>query len=172
MNSGSPLMRSASRHFAAALALCGAWFMPAGAETMLGPVTATVTFNTRSADLGVGYTWGRGVLTYGGRQYPFEIKGTSAIAVGYSSGHSVGKVYNLQRIEDFEGTFWALSGEATVGRGVGGLLMENNDGVRIRLDEYRSGGRIAASPSRLTIHLLNKIGTPVVTASVGQKSAH
>lgn len=172
MNSGSPLMRSASRHFAAALALCGAWFMPAGAETMLGPVTATVTFNTHSADLGVGYTWGRGVLTYGDRQYPFEIKGASAIAVGYSSGHSVGKVYNLQRIEDFEGTFWALSGEATVGRGIGGLLMENNDGVRIRLDQSRAGGRFAASPSRLTIHLLDKTGTPVPTAPVASKTTH
>ncbi|GBR49772.1 hypothetical protein CSR02_10220 [Acetobacter pomorum] len=165
-------MRSASRHFAAALALCGAWFMPAGAETMLGPVTATVTFNTHSADLGVGYTWGRGVLTYGDRQYPFEIKGASAIAVGYSSGHSVGKVYNLQRIEDFEGTFWALSGEATVGRGIGGLLMENNDGVRIRLDQSRAGGRFAASPSRLTIHLLDKTGTPVPTASAASNTTH
>lgn len=149
-------MRSASLHIATALALCGVWSLTACAQTVLGPVTGTVTFHTSSADLGVGYTWGHGVLTYGGRTYPFSVSGASAAAVGYSSGDSVGKVYNLQRIEDFPGTFWALSGEATVGRGVSGQLMENDNGVRIRLDYTRGGARIAASPSRLTIRMLNK----------------
>mgnify|MGYP001160154833 CR=1 FL=1 len=147
-------MRSASRRFFAALALSGAWALPAGAETILGPVMAEVTFKTRSADLGVGYTWGNGVLTYGGHDYPFEVSGASAAAIGFSSGNSVGKVYNLQRLEDFPGTYWALSGETTVGRGVAGHLMENDSGVRIRLDEVRTGGRFAASPSRLTIRFL------------------
>ncbi|GAN62836.1 hypothetical protein AA0313_0550 [Acetobacter indonesiensis NRIC 0313] len=147
-------MRSASVRVVAALALCGSWSLTACAQSPLGPVTGEVSFHTRSADLGVGYTWGSGVLTYGGRTYPFSVKGASAAAVGYSSGDSIGKVYNLQRIEDFEGTFWALSGEATVGRGVSGQLMENDNGVRIRLDYTRSGARFAASPSRLTVRLL------------------
>ncbi len=144
-------MRSASRRFLAALALSGAWVLPAGAETVMGTAVAEVTFKTRSADLGVGYTWGNGVLTYGGHEYPFEVSGASAAAVGFSSGNSVGKVYNLQRLEDFVGTYWSLSGETTVGKGVAGHLMENDSGVRIRLDEIRTGGRFAASPSRLTI---------------------
>lgn len=146
-------MRSASRHFLAALAL-SAWALPAGAETVLGPAMAEVTFKTRSADLGVGYTWGNGVLTYGGHEYPFEVSGASAAAIGFSSGNSVGKVYNLQRLEDFAGTYWSLSGETTVGKGVAGHLMENDMSVRIRLDEVRTGGRLAASPSRLTIRFL------------------
>ncbi|GBQ34832.1 hypothetical protein GOB83_01915 [Acetobacter fabarum] len=155
-------MRSASRRFLAALALSGAWALPAGAETVLGPAMAEVTFKTRSADLGVGYTWGNGVLTYGGHDYPFEVSGASAAAIGFSSGNSVGKVYNLQRLEDFAGTYWSLSGETTVGKGVAGHLMENDSGVRIRLDEIRTGGRLAASPSRLTIRFLpaaKKTGT-------------
>ncbi|GAN68102.1 hypothetical protein [Acetobacter orleanensis] len=147
-------MRSASLHIATALALCSTWSLTACAQSPLGPVTGEVSFHTSSADLGVGYTWGHGVLTYGGRTYPFSVSGASAAAVGYSSGDSVGKVYNLQRIEDFPGTFWALSGEATVGRGVSGELMENDNGVRIRLDYTRDGARIAASPSRLTIRML------------------
>ena len=56
-------MRSASRRFLAALALSGAWALPAGAETVLGPAMAEATFKTRSAGLGVGYTWGNGVVT-------------------------------------------------------------------------------------------------------------
>ncbi|MFT9359167.1 hypothetical protein [Acetobacter okinawensis] len=159
-------MRLASRHFLAALALSGAWSLPAGAETLLGPVMAEVTFKTRSADLGVGYTWGNGVLTYGGHEYPFEVSGASAAAVGFSSGNSVGKVYNLQRLEDFPGTYWSLSGETTVGKGVAGHLMENDSGVRIRLDEIRTGGRFAASPSRLTIRFLPEAKKATTTPPV------
>ncbi|WP_230975394.1 hypothetical protein [Acetobacter garciniae] len=153
-------MRPASCRFAITLALCGVWSMPAQAATALGPVTAEVTFISRSASLGLGYTWGHGVLTYGGRQYPFEVRGASAASIGFSSGTSVGKVYNLQRVEDFEGTYWALSGEATIGAGVSGSLMENNDGVRIRLQENRSGGRLAASPSRLTVRFVTAANPP------------
>ncbi|CEF39736.1 MULTISPECIES: hypothetical protein [Acetobacter] len=164
-------MRSASVRVVAALALCGSWSLTACAQSPLGPVTGEVSFHTRSADLGLGYTWGTGVLTYGGRTYPFSVKGASAAAVGYSSGDSVGKVYNLQRIEDFQGTFWALSGEATVGRGVSGVLMENDNGVRIRLDYTRSGARFAASPSRLTVRLL-KPSKPATESAHPAPGAH
>ncbi|MCX2563867.1 MULTISPECIES: hypothetical protein [Acetobacter] len=150
-------MRVASVHVFSAAVCCALWSLSACAQSPLGPKTGEVTFHTKSADLGVGYTWGGGVLNYGGRSYPFSIKGASAAAVGYSSGQSVGQVYNLQRIEDFAGTFWALSGEATLGRGVSGLLMENDNGVRIRLDYIaRSGARLAASPSRFTVRLLKQ----------------
>ena len=147
-------MRSAYWRSVVAVALCSTSVAPAMAEQVLGPVSGEVKFISHSASLGVGYTWGRGVLTYAGKQYPFEVSGASAAAIGFSSGDSVGTVYNLQRIEDFEGTYWALSGEATIGRGVSGSLMENSDGVRIRLDENRSGGRLAASPSRLSIRFI------------------
>ncbi|MGO3518244.1 MAG: hypothetical protein ACTINM_07105 [Acetobacter cibinongensis] len=147
-------MRSASVRVFAAMALASMWSLTACAQSPLGPETGKVSFHTRSADLGVGYTWGQGILTYGDRTYPFTIKGASAAAIGYSSGASVGKVYNLNRVEDFAGTFWALTGEATVGRGVSGVLMENDNGVRIRLDYTRSGARLAASPERLTIRLV------------------
>ena len=162
-------MRSAYLRSVVAVALCSASIAPAMAEKVLGPVSGEVKFISHSADLGVGYTWGKGVLIYDGKQYPFEVSGASAAAIGFSSGDSVGKGYNLQRLEDFEGTYWALSGEATIGQGLSGSLMENNDGVRIRLQENRSGGRLAASPSRLSIHFVkpkaNKTTTDAKTPS-------
>ena len=147
-------MRSAYWRSVVAVALCSASIAPAMAEQVLGPVSGEVKFISHSADLGVGYTWGKGVLTYAGKPYPFEVSRASAAPIGFSSGDSIGKVYNLQRVEDFEGTYWALSGEATIGQGVSGSLMENNDGVRIRLEENRTGGRLAASPSRLSIRFI------------------
>ena len=49
--------------------------------------------------------------------------------------------------------------------------MENDNGVRIRLDYTRDGARIAASPSRLTIRLLK---TPDQSAGeqTGNAKAH
>ncbi|MBO7072224.1 MAG: hypothetical protein J6V89_01690, partial [Acetobacter sp.] len=81
----------------------------------------------------------------------FNVVGGSAGAVGFSLEKSVGVVYNLQRVEDFVGVYWALSGEVTVGKGVCSSLMENEENVRIRLKAHCVGGRISASPSRLTI---------------------
>lgn len=156
-------MRSAYWRSVVAVALCSASIAPAMAERVLGPVSGEVKFISHSADLGVGYTWGKGVLIYAGQQYPFEVSGASAAAIGFSSGDSVGKVYNLQRVEDFEGTYWALSGEATIGQGLSGSLMENNEGVRIRLDENRTGGRLAASPSRLSIRFIKPKKTTKAT---------
>lgn len=158
-------MRSASVRVFATMALGSMWSLTACAQSPLGPQTGTVAFHTHSADLGVGYTWGEGTLSYGGRSYPFTIKGAAAAAIGYSSGMSVGKVYNLQRVEDFAGTFWALTGEATVGRGVSGVLMENDNGVRVRLDYTRSGARFAASPERLTVRLVKGASTPQPAAA-------
>ena len=149
-------MRLVFFHCLIVATLWGAWFTTIGvrnarAVTMLGPVTAKLSFVAHAADLGVGYTWGHGVLTYAGRHYPFNVVGGSAGAVGFSLEKSVGVVYNLQRVEDFVGVYWALSGEVTVGKGVCSSLMENEENVRIRLKGHCVGGRISASPSRLTI---------------------
>lgn len=163
-------MRSASVRVVAALALCGSWSLTACAQSPLGPVTGEVSFHTRSADLGLGYTWGNGVLTYGGRTYPFSVKEHPPQPLGIPRVIASAR-YNLQRIEDFQGTFWALSGEATVGRGVSGVLMENDNGVRIRLDYTRSGARFAASPSRLTVHLLKPAKT-LTDATHSAPAAH
>ena len=163
-------MRSAYLRSVVAVALCSATIAPAMAEKVLGPVSGEVKFISHSADLGVGYTWGKGVLIYDGKQYPFEVSGASAAAVGFSSGNSVGKVYNLQRLEDFPGTYWSLSGETTVGKGVAGHLMENDSGVRIRLDEIRTGGRLAASPSRLTIRFLPEAKKTTTNSALAQKN--
>jgi len=45
---------------------------------------ATLRLTTGSVALGIGYTWGNGVLTYQGKEHPFTIDGLSVVDVGIS----------------------------------------------------------------------------------------
>lgn len=125
----------------------------ARAVDALGEHTATISFTLSAADLGAGVSWGKGVLTFEGRDYPFSVHGGSGAAIGFSKTHAVGTVYNLYRIQDIEGTYWSVQGEATVGAGTGGAVMENNSGIYIKFTSRSSGARLAFSVERLTLKL-------------------
>lgn len=139
---------------AAAVSLSGmAPFTCAHAADALGDHTATIAFTLSAADLGAGMSWGKGVLTFEGHDYPFRIRGGSGAAIGFSKTHATGTVYNLYRIQDIEGTYWSVQGEATVGAGKGAAVMENNNGIHIKFTSRSSGARLAFSVERLTISL-------------------
>ncbi len=48
-------------------------------------------------------------------------------------GH--GRVYNLKHLHDFDGTYGAANGEATLGNGIGGRYLKNGNGVELRIDD-------------------------------------
>lgn len=74
---------------------------------------------------------------------------------------ATGTVYNLYRLQDVEGTYWSVQGEATIGAGKGGAVMENNNGIHIKFTSSSSGARLAFSVERLTLRL-----TPVAKAAI------
>lgn len=125
----------------------------ARAADALGDHTGTITFAISAADVGAGVSWGKGVLTFEGHDYPFRIRGGSGAAIGFSRTKAVGTVYNLYRVQDIEGTYWSVQGEATVGAGKGGAVMENNNGIYIKFTSTSSGARLAFSVERLTVRL-------------------
>jgi hypothetical protein len=92
-----------------------------------------------SVTLGIGYSWGDGTLTYQGKKYPVEVKGLSVIDVGVTKATSAGKVFNLKKIEDFNGNYTAGSAEGTVAGGAGVLKMKNQNGVEIELYSTTQG---------------------------------
>jgi hypothetical protein len=83
--------------------------------------------------VGIGYTWGNGVLTYMGREYPFSIDGLSVVDVGISSASASGSVYNLTKLEDFNGNYMGVTAGATVAGGAGAATIQNQNGVVINL---------------------------------------
>lgn len=118
-----------------------------------GKLDGTVTMQAKAADLGVGYTWGDGVLRYHGHSYPFEVKGVNVAAVGFSTIRGHGRVYNLRKVQDFTGTYVSSTGEATLDRGLGGQILVNGGGVQIRLDSVTRGARLSGSADGIQLTL-------------------
>jgi hypothetical protein len=118
-----------------------------------GRVDGFVTIRAHSADVGVGYTWGDGILTFHGRHYPFTVKGVDVAAVGYSTVVGRGRVYNLHRLSDFTGTYAASTGEATLVNGLGGQILVNGTGVQLRIDDITKGARLSGSADGIQLTL-------------------
>ena len=113
----------------------------------------TITIHAKSADVGVGWTWGDGTLHWRGHNYPFTIKGLDVAAVGYSSVTAHGTVRNLKNLHDFDGTYAASEGEATANRGIEGVALINANGVRIGINGATKGARLSGSANGLELTL-------------------
>ncbi|WP_428391734.1 hypothetical protein [Lichenicoccus sp.] len=142
--------------FAASLALCSApvFAVSAAAKTDgPGPIDGHVVITAQAADVGVGFTWGSGILKYHGHTYHFSVKGVDVAAVGYSKVVGHGRVYNLHHLHDFDGTYAAANGEATVGQGIGGRYLKNGAGVGIRIDDVTHGARLSGAAQGIQLEL-------------------
>ena len=119
-----------------------------------GPVTGTITISAQGAAAGVGYTWGDGILTFHGRKYHFSVNGVSIADVGYSKVTGTGRVYHLKNVQDFSGTYAAATGQATAGdSGIGGQILQNANGVQIRVNQVSRGARLQGSVDGITLTL-------------------
>jgi hypothetical protein len=116
--------------------------------------SGTITLTATSAALGVGWSWGHGTLTLlNGKQYRFKVSGLDVVAVGFKQATAVGKVYNLKKVKDFEGTYVAGQAGATVGGGVGAASMRNDKGVVIDLTGVGQGIDFRLAVSGMTATL-------------------
>jgi len=139
---------------ALAAALVGA---PARAQDpgVSGPPSGTIRLSARAAAVGVGYTWGSGTLHFRGHNYPFRVEGIDVADVGFARISGRGRVYHLNNVQDFTGTYVGLTGEATVGRGLGGQILQNGNGVQIRVDQVTRGARLTGAADGIKLTLLH-----------------
>jgi len=114
---------------------------------------ATLTMSEGQVAVGIGYSWGKGVLDYQGKKYNFKVKGLSVVDVGISKATSAGKVYNLKKLEDFNGTYTAASAEGTLAGGAGALTMKNQNGVVINLVSTTAGVNLKLSVEGVSLTL-------------------
>jgi hypothetical protein len=85
-------------------------------------------------------TAGGGTLYYRGRAYPFELGGLGIGGIGVSRLDASGSVYNLRRLEDFDGVYGQVrSGWAVGEQGKGQMWLQNAKGVYLRLKAVRRG---------------------------------
>ncbi len=118
---------------------------PAKAEKKPKP-DATLTMSEGQVAVGIGWSWGKGTLDYKGKKYEFKVEGLSVVDVGITKATSKGKVYNLKKLEDFNGIYTAMSAEGTVAGGAGVTRMKNQNGVVIELVATTQGVNLKLAP--------------------------
>jgi len=114
---------------------------------------ATLQLTEGQVGIGIGYSWGSGTLTYKGKEYPVKVDGLSVIDVGITRAKAAGKVYNLKKLEDFNGNYTAATAEGTLGGGAGATTMKNQNGVVIDLVTTTQGINLKLAPSGVNLRL-------------------
>jgi len=114
---------------------------------------ARLTLSKTSVAAGIGLSWGGGTLTYKGKDYEVEVQGLSVGDVGISNIEARGNVYNLKKLEDFDGNYTAASAGLTVGGGASATTMQNQNGVLVEIISTTKGLKftLAASGVRMRI---------------------
>lgn len=112
-----------------------------------------VTIDITSVGVGVGAQWGKGVLTYKGKQYTFKVKGMQIAAVGITKKTAKGTVYNLFNVAEFPGQYAAVGAGATVIKGKEGQTFQNHKGVKIVLSSTPSGLGLNIGPEGFNISM-------------------
>jgi hypothetical protein len=100
---------------------------------------ATINISTGSVALGIGWSWGKGTLTYKGKTYPLSVKGLSIGKVGITENTASGEVYRLKTLNDFNGNYTAAGAGITLAGGRSAVDMTNQHGVRVRVISTNRG---------------------------------
>jgi len=132
-------MRRTIMNVVAIASLClMASFLAAEAQ----PPDATLKVHMASIAVGVGYSWGGGIVTFQGQEYPCRVDGLSVGEVGISSADALGNVYHLTHLADFSGTYTAVGTGGALGGGGDIATMRNQHGVVIHLTGTSRGVNI------------------------------
>ena len=143
-------MRRTIMNVVAIASLClMASFLAAEAQ----PPDATLKVHTTSVATGVGYSWGGGMLTFQGKEYPCRIDGLTVGEVGISSGEAIGVVYHLTHLADFSGSYTAVGTGGALGGGGEIATMRNQHGVVINLIGTSQGAKIMLAVQGVKIAL-------------------
>lgn len=118
--------------------LAGAALAADQAKTLDG----TIELTTDSVGVVVGYRWGSGVLKYQGKDYPFKVDGLSIGDLGAARAEAAGDVYNLKKLEDFNGVYKGAAANLTIVGGSGGNELTNEKGVILHLSRTTKGLKI------------------------------
>lgn len=100
---------------------------------------ATIRLSGGSFAAGIGFSWGKGTLTYKGKDHPISVTGLSLGKVGITGVTASGEVYNLKKLEDFDGNYTAAGAGMTLAGGRSAIALKNQTGVRVGLSATTRG---------------------------------
>ena len=117
---------------------------------------ATIDIKSKQVSLIIGLGWGSGTLKYKGEEYPIKARGFELGSVGISASDMTGNVYNLNKVEDIEGSYTAVGVAAAVGTGASSVRTKNDKGVVMEVWGTDKGVELAIGGSGVTIDLVGK----------------
>jgi len=124
-----------------------------GVATADDKPSGTVTIESKSVALGVGVSWGDGKLRYKGKTHTFSVKGLSVVDLGVSKVSAKGKVFHLDKVEDFSGNYTAAQAGAAVGGGMSAVALKNQNGVVMELTSTQTGVKLTLAGEGIEVKL-------------------
>ncbi|HTR02584.1 MAG TPA: hypothetical protein VMN82_05255 [Thermoanaerobaculia bacterium] len=116
-------------------------------------VDATLKLSEGSFAAGIGWSWGHGTLTYMGKSYKVKVEGLAVGEVGLTNVKAKGNVYNLKKLEDFDGVYAAGGAGATAGKGAGASALTNANGVSVLLTSTTKGANLKIAAEGIKLHI-------------------
>jgi hypothetical protein len=116
----------------------------------------TVKITTRSVSPGIGLSWGDGVLTYKGQDYPFTFQAKGLfrdVDAGITAAELSGQVFNLNRVAVFNGTYHKVEADTSDRAVDSRATMKNLNGVVVNLVSTVEGRKFILGPDGITIKL-------------------
>jgi hypothetical protein len=115
-----------------------------------------VKITSRMVAPGIGLSWGEGVLTYKGLDYPFTFKATGLfrdVDASIAAAELSGQVYNLNNPEDFSGNYQKVETQTSEGGAGSRATMKNQNGVVVNLVSAVEGRKFALAREGMDIEL-------------------
>lgn len=142
-----------ARGVVSALLLSGFSLSASAQNAPLRPSGSVNIHQVQIAFIGSGTTGG-GTLYFHGRAYPFKLGGLGIGGIGISTIDAVGTVYNLYRLQDFNGAYGqAQTGFAIGEQGKGEMWLQNSHGVYLKLRTKRQGLALSLGAGGMVVQL-------------------
>ena len=155
-NRKHPLSAQLRRRWITALAVCMVLLFTSSTIALgqASKPSGTVTIHqVQVAFIGSG-TSGGGTLRFRGKNYSFKLGGLGIGGIGVSRIDASGTVYNLNRLQDFNGVYGqARTGWAIGQHGKGEMWLQNANGVYLRLTARRRGLSLTLGADGMLVQL-------------------
>src|SRR6266403_4743019 len=119
------------------------------------PPSATVRIQEWSAAYYGSAAAGKGTLYYNGQRHHFTISGVGVGGAGGQKISATGKVYNLNRLSDFSGTYHGISRGLTLIEGKMHAKLTNQNGVVMYLAGQTEGLASSLGVQAFEVNLKN-----------------
>ena len=116
----------------------------------------TVKITSRMVAPGIGLSWGEGVLTYKGRDYPFTFKATGLfrdVDTKIAAAELSGQVFDLKKPEDFGGNYQKVEMQTSESGSTNRATMKNRNGVVVSLTSMIEGRKFNLAREGMEIEL-------------------